>query len=212
MDAIVFNLVPIVWVTWVVYWTIAAYGTKTTEREESAASRLGHVLPLGLASWLLFARTLPGCRTGTWALFPPFFCDKIVAPGAAIYFTGVGVLIAGLAFAIWARHWLGRNWSGVVTLKEDHELVRGGPYRFVRHPIYTGILLGFVGSAIARDEWRGVLAVAIGYVALWRKLKLEECWMIERFGDAYRRFQEEVPALIPNPLRLRRATRAGTGR
>jgi protein-S-isoprenylcysteine O-methyltransferase Ste14 len=210
MDAIVFNLVPLVWVTWVIYWTIAARGTKTTEREESAASRLGHILPIGLASWLLFARTLPGCASGTVPVFPAFFCDKVVAPGAAVYFTGVGVLIAGLAFAIWARRWLGRNWSGIVTLKQDHELVRGGPYRFVRHPIYTGILLGLVGSAIARDEWRGLLAVVIGYAALWRKLKLEERWMIERFGDAYLKFQAEVPALIPNPLRLRGAT--GTGR
>lgn len=206
MDAIVFNLVPIIWVSWVVYWTIAAHGTKTTQREESVGSRLGHILPLGLASWLLFARTLPGCRSGTLALFPAWSCDKIVASGPEVYFIGVGVLVAGLGFAIWARRWLGRNWSGVVTLKEDHELVRGGPYRFVRHPIYTGILLGFVGSAIARNEWRGVLAVAICYAALWRKLKLEERWMIERFGDAYRKFQSEVPALIPNPLRSRRAT------
>jgi protein-S-isoprenylcysteine O-methyltransferase Ste14 len=210
MDAITFNPVPIIWVTWVIYWTVAARGTKTTEREESVVSRLGHILPIGLAAWLLFARTLPGCRTGTLPLFPAFFCDKIIASGPAVYFTGVGVLIAGLAFAIWARNWLGRNWSGVVTLKVDHELVRGGPYRFVRHPIYTRILLGFVGSAIARDEWRGLLAVVIGYAALWRKLKLEECWMIERFGDAYRKFQSEVPALIPNPLRLRSAT--GNGR
>lgn len=206
MDAIVFNLVPIIWVSWVVYWTIAAHGTKTTQREESVGSRLGHILPLGLASWLLFARTLPGCRSGTLALFPAWSCDKIVASGPEVYFIGVGVLVTGLGFAIWARRWLGRNWSGVVTLKEDHELVRGGPYRFVRHPIYTGILLGFVGSAIARNEWRGVLAVAICYAALWRKLKLEERWMIERFGDAYRKFQSEVPALIPNPLRSRRAT------
>ena len=206
MDAIAFNLVPIIWVTWVVYWRIAAHGTKTTQREESVGSRLGHILPLGLASWLLFARTLPGCRSGTLALFPAWSCDKIVAAGPEVYFTGVGVLVAGLGFAIWARRWLGRNWSGVVTLKEDHELVRGGPYRFVRHPIYTGILLGFIGSAIARNEWRGVLAVAICYAALWRKLKLEERWMIERFGDAYRKFQSEVPALIPNPLRSRRAT------
>ena len=210
MDAIVFNLVPLVWVTWVIYWTIAAHGTKTTEREESTTSRLGHILPIGLASWLLFARTLPGCASGTLPVFPAFLCSKIVAPGPAVYFTGVGVLVAGLAFAIWARRWLGRNWSGIVTLKQDHELVRAGPYRFVRHPIYTGILLGLAGSAIARDEWRGIFAVLIGYAALWRKLKLEERWMIERFGDAYRQFQAEVPALIPNPLRFRRA--AGSGR
>jgi protein-S-isoprenylcysteine O-methyltransferase Ste14 len=209
VDAITPNLVPIVWVTWVIYWTIAAYGTKTTSarnrppRASGTSFRSGW--PHGCCSHALF----PAAERHT-AVFPPFFCENIVAPWPRGYFTGVGVLVAGLAFAVWARRWLGRNWSGVVTLKQDHELVRGGPYRFVRHPIYTGILLGFVGSAIARDEWRGILAVAIGYGALWRKLKLEERWMIERFGDAYRKFQNEVPALIPNPSRLRRPT--GTGR
>ena len=100
-------------------------------------------------------------------------------------------------FAIWARNVLGRNWSGIVTLKQDHELIRTGPYRYVRHPIYTGLLIAFAGSAIARGEWRGLLALAIAFVALWRKLKLEEQWMIETFGDAYRRYRDEVRALIP---------------
>jgi protein-S-isoprenylcysteine O-methyltransferase Ste14 len=112
----------------------------------------------------------------------------------------VALVAAGLFFACWARHVLGRNWSGVVTLKDDHELIRTGPYRFVRHPIYTGLLLAFVGCAVARDEWRGVLAVVIAYVSLWRKSLLEERWMIDTFGDAYRRFRSEVPALIPNPF------------
>jgi protein-S-isoprenylcysteine O-methyltransferase Ste14 len=200
MDLIVTNLIPAIWLIWVVYWMIAARGTKATQRTESAASRAGHLIPLALAAWIVVARTIPGCARGTWAAF---LCASIVPPGPALYFSGIAVLAAGLAFSAWARHWLGRNWSGIVTLKHGHELVRGGPYRYVRHPIYTGILFGFVGSAIALDEWRGVLAVAIACAALWRKLRLEERWMIERFGDAYRAFQSEVPALIPNPLRRR---------
>lgn len=202
MQTFAANLVPAIWLIWAAYWMIAARGTKATQRTESLASRTGHLIPLAAAAWLLFARTIPGCARGTWAAF---LCASIVPPGPAVYFSGVAVLVAGLAFSVWARRWLGRNWSGIVTLKHDHELVRGGPYRHVRHPIYTGILFGFVGSAIARDEWRGVLAVAIAYLALWRKLKLEERWMIERFGDAYRAFQAEVPALIPNPFSSRRA-------
>lgn len=206
MDLIVENLIPAIWLIWIVYWMIAARGTKATQRVESTASRLGHVVPLVIAAWLLFARTLPGCARSSGTILPGFLCDSVIAPNRAVYFAGVAVLVAGLAFSVWARRWLGRNWSGVVTLKQDHELVRGGPYRYVRHPIYTGILFGFVGSAIARDEWRGVLAVAIAYLALWRKLRLEERWMVERFGDAYREFQARVPALIPNPFRSR-----GTG-
>jgi protein-S-isoprenylcysteine O-methyltransferase Ste14 len=84
-----------------------------------------------------------------------------------------------------------------VTVKEDHELIRGGPYALVRHPIYSGLLLAFIGSAIARAEWRGVLAVLIVLVALWRKLRLEERFMSETFGDEYRRYRAHTAALIP---------------
>ena len=107
------------------------------------------------------------------------------------------VLVAGLVFSIWARVHIGRNWSGIVTLKQDHELIQSGPYRLVRHPIYTGLLLGFIGTAIARDEWRGWLAVLMVLAALWRKLRLEERWLTEQFGDAYRQYRSEVAALIP---------------
>ena len=68
-------------------------------------------------------------------------------------------------------------------------------------PLGPEALLAFAGSALARDQWRGVLAVVIVYLALWRKYRLEERWMEQTFGEAYRRFREETPALIPNPFR-----------
>ena len=92
-------------------------------------------------------------------------------------FLGVAAVAAGLAFTVWARICLGRNWSGTVTLKQDHELVRTGPYRFVRHPIYTGLLVAIAGSAVVRGEWRAALALVIAFAALWRKLRLEERWL-----------------------------------
>jgi protein-S-isoprenylcysteine O-methyltransferase Ste14 len=82
-------------------------------------------------------------------------------------------------------------------VKQQHQLVRGGPYAKLRHPIYTGILLALIGTAIVRGEWRGVLAVLIAFAALVRKLRLEERWMIETFGDEYRRYREHTAALIP---------------
>jgi protein-S-isoprenylcysteine O-methyltransferase Ste14 len=191
MEFVYAVLIPALWITWCVYWYIAAYNVKSTTREESFASRAGHIVPLVIAGYLLWARRLPD----------NFLGQTIFPRSAVLFFTGAAIVAAGLLFAIWARRYLGRNWSGTVTLKQDHELIRTGPYRYVRHPIYTGLLIAFVGSALARDEWRGVLAVAIAYLALWRKLLLEERWMIETFGDAYRRFREEVPALIPNPFR-----------
>jgi len=82
-------------------------------------------------------------------------------------------------------------------VKEAHELITSGPYRLVRHPIYTGLLLGFVGSAMASGEWGGLLAVAIIFGALWRKLTLEEKWMREQFGESYEAYSRRVAALVP---------------
>ncbi|HEY2396647.1 MAG TPA: isoprenylcysteine carboxylmethyltransferase family protein [Rudaea sp.] len=189
------NVIPALWLAWLVYWMIAAGNAKATQRVESSLSRATHIVPLVIAGWLLSARTAPG----------GFLGQRIFTPGAATYLAAVLLVASGLGFAVWARVCLGRNWSGVVTLKQDHELVRSGPYRLVRHPIYTGLLLAFIGSALARDEWRGVVAVAIAWFALWRKLQIEERWMIEQFGDAYTRYRAEVPALVTNPFR-----RAGT--
>jgi protein-S-isoprenylcysteine O-methyltransferase Ste14 len=191
METLINNLVPALWVAWCVYWLVAARGVKDNRRQESPGSRAAHILPLIVAAALLWLPTLPG----------GFLCGRLWPRSMGAYFTGVALLAAGLGFSVWARVHLGRNWSGIVTLKDKHELIRSGPYAWVRHPIYTGLLLGFVGSAIARDEWRGVLAVVIVHVALWRKLRLEERWMVETFGDAYRRYRAEVPALIP--LRFR---------
>jgi protein-S-isoprenylcysteine O-methyltransferase Ste14 len=108
----------------------------------------------------------------------------------------------GLLIAVWARVHLARNWSGTVTIKRDHELIASGPYAYVRHPIYTGLLVAFIGSAMARGEWRGVLAVVIVWAALWRKLRLEERWMVERFGHQYTAYKRRVPALLPDLGRI----------
>ena len=196
MRTISFNLISLLWLAWLVYWFIAGRNVKATQRTESIASRLSHVVPLIVAFALLSPNRLPG----------NFLGQQIVPWNDAFYPIGVVLVAAGLLFSCWARYVLGRNWSGIVTVKDNHELIRTGPYRYVRHPIYTGLLLAFVGCAVARDEWRGVLAIVIAYVALWRKSLLEERWMIDTFGDAYRRFRSEVPALIPNPFRRATAT------
>lgn len=102
-----------------------------------------------------------------------------------------------MMFSVWARVQLGGNWSGIVTIKQDHELIVRGPYAIVRHPIYTGLLVALIGSAMALGEWRGVLAVLIAYWALWRKLRVEERWMAERFGEQYEAYRRRIPALVP---------------
>ena len=119
-------------------------------------------------------------------------------PWAPWSFWAATLIIAiGLLFAVWARIHLGRNWSGSVTIKQEHELITSGPYAIVRHPIYTGLLLALIGTAMARAEWRGLLAVLIATAALWRKFRVEERWMTEQFGQQYKAYGARVPALVP---------------
>jgi len=88
----------------------------------------------------------------------------------------------------------------VVQLKQDHELIEAGPYRYVRHPIYSGLLLAFLGTALMIGEWRALLALAIIAASFWRKLQLEERWLGEYFGDAYTDYMRRVKALVPRIL------------
>jgi len=180
-------LFPSMWLSWAVYWVWASRHAKPSERRESIGSRLLHVLPLLLAVGLLWSKRIPVAllneRLFPWAPWEFWIAALITA--------------AGLLFTVWARVYLGRNWSGVVTIKQGHELIDAGPYALVRHPIYTGLLVAFIGSAVARGEWRGLLAVLIAWAALWRKLRLEERWMTERFGEQYVAYCQRVPALVP---------------
>ncbi len=187
MNFLYANLISVIWIGWMAYWAIAARGVKPVKRSESMPSRLAFVIPTAIAALLIWPQHLPGGLLGA----------RFLPPTAGFYWIGVAVLLSGLLFSVWARLHLGRNWSGEVTVKQGHELIRTGPYGLVRHPIYTGILLGFVGSAIARGEWRGLIAIVIFLVGVWRKLKLEERFMTETFGEAYARYRAEVPALIP---------------
>jgi protein-S-isoprenylcysteine O-methyltransferase Ste14 len=187
MTRFIAQLVPLLWVAWAIYWKAAAAGVKPASRTESQASRAAHLVPLAIAALLLWLPSLPA----------GWLCGRFLPSTPAILALGALVTAAGLLFSVWARVYLGGNWSAIVTLKAGHELIRSGPYRFVRHPIYTGLLVAFVGSAIARGEWRGVLAVLIALAALWRKLRLEERWLGEQFGQAYERYRAEVAALIP---------------
>jgi protein-S-isoprenylcysteine O-methyltransferase Ste14 len=180
-------LFPVMWLTWAGYWWAASRDVKAASRRESARSRMVHIVPLMLAVALL---TLP--ESPVRALGQRFLQARVWP-----FWTGAVLTLAGLLFAVWARVHLGGNWSGTVTVKENHELITSGPYRFVRHPIYSGLLLALIGSALARPEWRGVLAVAIAFYALWRKSRIEEQFMRNQFGAAYEEYARRVPALVP---------------
>jgi protein-S-isoprenylcysteine O-methyltransferase Ste14 len=181
-------LIPGLWLLWIAYWRICAADVKPTQRHESPGSRAAHLLPLLIAAVLLWIR---GDAEDGW-LFQRFLTRSVT-----LFWIGTAITAAALSFSAWARMHLGRNWSATVTVKQDHELIRTGPYAIVRHPIYTGVLFGFIGTALAIGQWRGVLAVVIVFVAFWRKLRLEERWMSETFGEEYRRYRARTRALVP---------------
>jgi protein-S-isoprenylcysteine O-methyltransferase Ste14 len=110
---------------------------------------------------------------------------------------GVGVCLLGVACAIWSRRTLGRNWSSKVEFKKDHELIESGPYRFVRHPIYTSILIMDVGTALCVGDlaaWVGALCMGCGFCI---KLRQEEVVMMRHFSTTYPAYKQRVKALIP---------------
>ena len=179
-------LIPGLWVAWVGYWMVAAAGAKRDSRRETAASRFAHLLPLGLAIILISVPPHAGWAGGR-------FLPRLWA----FYWLGVALVVVGMGFACWARVHIGRNWSAVVTVKQDHEMVRSGPYAIVRHPIYSGLLLALLGTAVARGDWQGLLAIPLVLLAFLRKIRLEEKWMAEQFPRDYPQYRATVAALIP---------------
>jgi protein-S-isoprenylcysteine O-methyltransferase Ste14 len=179
-------IIPALWAAWMSLWLVAVVNTKPTRWREPAGSQALHVLPLLACAALLAApRALP-----------PILTARFMPPGPLLPALGALLVAAGLGLALWARWCLGRNWSGVVTLKQDHALIRTGPYRIIRHPIYTGLLLALIGTAAAIGEWRGVLAVACALIGLLWKIGIEEGRMQQTFPE-YEEYRRHTAALIP---------------
>ncbi len=191
VQTIYHTLIPALWYLWLAGWTVSAFRTKRTLRAESIASRLSHFTPLCLGIALLVSPRFAG----------PWLATRLYPQTVWTFWSGAALVALGLGFAVWARVHLAGNWSGTVTLKQGHSLTRTGPYRLVRHPIYTGILLAILGSAIAEAEPRGLVALALIIAAFLRKIAIEERFLTAQFGDAYARYRAEVPALIPALLR-----------
>lgn len=190
MRGLLTDPITLLWIAWIIYWWVSSLRVKPVARRESPWSRLAHSLPLAVAAILLIMHS------------PDNWLGRSVLPwhGSNRYDTGLAVVAAGLAFSVWARVTLGRNWSATVAVKERHELIVQGPYRFVRHPIYTGILLAFLGTALAQNEWRSALAFVLVWLSLWRKWRLEERFMQDTFGDAYMQYRARTPAVVPYRL------------
>jgi protein-S-isoprenylcysteine O-methyltransferase Ste14 len=186
---------PALWVVYLLYWQVAARGAKSNERVEPLMSQIGRAVTFLFAFVLLMSPRLP-----IPVLYRSFLSET---NWTAWFWIGAVVSVLGISFAIWARVYLGSNWSSSVTIKRDHELITSGPYGLVRHPIYTGLLTGFLGTAIAIAQVRSLVAFAFFFAMLWFKLRLEERWMRLQFGEVYEQYAQRVPALVPLPRKIR---------
>ncbi|HEX4066233.1 MAG TPA: isoprenylcysteine carboxylmethyltransferase family protein [Acidobacteriaceae bacterium] len=175
------------WLAFLLYWQIAAANAKTTQRLESAASRIMRSIFFLVAIALLSLPRIPA----------PWLYWHFLPPGLATFWIGAAITVTGILFAVWARRHIGANWSRSVTIKQNHELITSGPYALVRHPIYTGLITAFLGTAIATTEYRGLVAFALVFISLWYKLRLEEKWMRTQFGETYVSYSRRVAALVP---------------
>lgn len=180
-------VIPLLWLFWCALWLILARGAKKTRWQESRLSKLSYTIPGVLAFWALM-----------WtAPHDQFWFHPFLPWTPAFYWGGVVLMILGFAITVWARLTLGSNWSATVQVKENHELVTRGPYRLVRHPIYSGLLLAVLGSALPREDFRAVAAVLVFLFGLLRKAGIEEGRMLATFGDDYRAYRRRTKRVIP---------------
>jgi protein-S-isoprenylcysteine O-methyltransferase Ste14 len=175
------------WVLILIVWIPGYFSSRKAARIDRPLLQAATTSLIALAFLLLFQRR----STGLLGV-------RLSAAPAAVALLADIVCVAACLFAIWARLTLGRNWSGAMaSLGEDHELVQAGPYRYVRHPIYTGFLLAMLGTAITIGTLSSYLAVIVGLVAFRLRIGIEETLLLAQFPQAYPAYRQRTAALIP---------------
>jgi protein-S-isoprenylcysteine O-methyltransferase Ste14 len=180
-------IVDFCWLTLGVYWLITAAGTKKVAVNENTGLR---ALRLAIIVVLFVLLGTNWLRIGVLG-------SRFVPWQSWIIWIGVALSGAGVGLAIWARWRLGRNWSDKVVLKVDHELIRNGPYRYLRHPIYTGVLVALAGTALVIGEWRGVVAVILMGLNYYIKATREEKILAASFGEAFAEHKKRTGFFLP---------------
>jgi protein-S-isoprenylcysteine O-methyltransferase len=175
------------WLAFFILWMVAALRTKRAVERVSLSRRLYYTTPVVLGYCCMFSSNF---EFSWWQ-------HRYLPRSSAIAIVGILITVVGLGFAIWARVHLGQNWSSAVTIKEQHQLIRSGPYRYVRHPIYTGLIVALMGTAFANGKVRGLLAVALVWFGFLLKSKMEEQFMDRIFGAEYADYRRTTGALFP---------------
>jgi protein-S-isoprenylcysteine O-methyltransferase Ste14 len=181
------QVVYVSWLLFAFYWLVAAIGVKRTAKRQNPAERMLYLVFMAAGFFLLYQ------ENPNWGpLNRRFLPDKLW-----IAWLGSALCAAGVLFAIWARRTIGRDWSAEVQIKEGHQLIRSGPYAHIRHPIYTGLLLATLGTALLIGENRGLLAVAMFLVGFTRKARKEESFLAAEFGPAFEDHRRHTGFFLP---------------
>jgi protein-S-isoprenylcysteine O-methyltransferase Ste14 len=180
-------LVEVPWIVFLLYWIVSAIRTRVTVQTESFASRYA-ILLIEVVGFVLLFRHDAGIG---------FLGTRFMHRTLASAIVGSVLTWMGIGLAIWARYHLAEYWSARITIKEDHQLIRTGPYARLRHPIYSGLILAAIGSAVVIDQWRCVLGVCLVLTGYCIKAKKEEAMLSQQFGDAFRDHQKRAGFLIP---------------
>ena len=183
------------WIVLIAYWWASALKTRRTVRREPFASRYGILLLEVVGFVLLFMNS----ESGELALDSKigFLGHHIFPQSDALAAAAVAVTWIGIALALWARWHLGQYWSARVTIKDDHQLIRTGPYAYFRHPIYSGFDLAAVGGVLAIDRWRCVVGVVLIVAGYWIKARREESMLTAQFGPAFEAHCRHTGFLLP---------------
>lgn len=175
------------WTSLLVVWLVLWVGMKRAKKLETPSEMLQHALPVIFGFWLLFG----GFDHWGWLNY------RLLPNVPATWTTGLALTALGIGLSIWARLTLGANWSGVVTLKKGHELIRRGLYRWIRHPIYTGILLAMIGTALIKGYLRGWLGFAVVLVTFYFKARREENFLRQEFGQGFEEHMRNTGMFLP---------------
>jgi protein-S-isoprenylcysteine O-methyltransferase Ste14 len=198
MREFLLTLLGYLWPAFGLYWLAAAVRGKSDDAAAAPQTgephffRVMRLSVLGTTFALLFWQRL---AIG-------FLGRRFVADFSALDYSGFVATLAGLGIATWARIHLGRNWSDKVVIQAGHQLIRTGPYARLRHPIYSGVLLGVLGTAMVLGEWRGVMAFLLLLTNYAVKARKEDRVLAQSFGAEFDEHKRRAGFLLP---KLRRA-------
>jgi protein-S-isoprenylcysteine O-methyltransferase Ste14 len=181
------RVLEIIWIGWLISWVAASFWSNRAQKRAATLETWSYRAAMIAGGVLLVPWTGPLLGEKTiWSVSYPVICALAV------------LMLAGLALTWWARIYLGPLWSSVITRKEDHKIIDTGPYAFVRHPIYSGLIIALIATAAAEARLSGLLGAALVILGVWMKARTEERFLLTELGaETYGAYCLRVPMLIP---------------